>query len=271
MPSEPALKELHEEMLILLKWFHKFCMAHDIKYSLHGGTLLGAVREQGFIPWDDDVDVSLMREEYERLMSFFNRCFPIDTISMQYYDRTPRLVMKRTDRPLVWMDVFIYDYISEKRALQIVKIFGELLLAASLKSKEVMTATKQNRKYSKIVIAVLYAAYLFGRHFSYTDRYRLFDTFCTKSFCGKKRFVHLSNDQYSGLVRVVPQKIFNDYVITKFEDTELMIMRDYKILLPLMYGSDYMVPRKFVESNLEIHQIISKDLDNQLRGKNVNG
>ena len=50
MPSTELTKELHKEMLLLLKKFDELCTANDIKYSLHAGTLLGAVREKGFIP-----------------------------------------------------------------------------------------------------------------------------------------------------------------------------------------------------------------------------
>ena len=69
MPSEPELRELHQQMLVLLQKFHEICMENGIKYSLYGGTLLGAVREKGFIPWDDDLDVVIVRKEYKKLRS----------------------------------------------------------------------------------------------------------------------------------------------------------------------------------------------------------
>lgn len=62
------LGELHSLLLELLIDFDKLCKDLDINYYLSGGTLLGAVRHHGFIPWDDDADVMLLRKDYELLL-----------------------------------------------------------------------------------------------------------------------------------------------------------------------------------------------------------
>lgn len=61
------MKKVWAVELDLLSEFQRVCKRHNLKYSVCGGTMLGAIRHKGFIPWDDDIDVMMMRDEYERL------------------------------------------------------------------------------------------------------------------------------------------------------------------------------------------------------------
>ena len=58
------IKEAHRRMLYLLQSFDTVCKKHDIDYWLDYGTLLGAIRHQGFIPWDTETDVGMLRSDY---------------------------------------------------------------------------------------------------------------------------------------------------------------------------------------------------------------
>lgn len=62
------LAPVHEVLGNILKAFDEFCLQHDLCYWVDGGTLLGAVRHGGFIPWDDDVDICMPRKDYNRLI-----------------------------------------------------------------------------------------------------------------------------------------------------------------------------------------------------------
>ena len=64
------LSPIQKVLLETFKAFVQFCKENDIKYYAASGTMLGAVRHKGFIPWDDDIDVFLLPEDYEKLLSF---------------------------------------------------------------------------------------------------------------------------------------------------------------------------------------------------------
>lgn len=69
--KELSLEEIKQIELDILKCFHSFCAENNIRYFISHGTLLGAIRYKGFIPWDDDMDVLVPREDYDRLISIF--------------------------------------------------------------------------------------------------------------------------------------------------------------------------------------------------------
>ena len=61
-----TVHDVHVVLLEMLKDIDALCRKHNIPYFLNGGTALGAVRHKGFIPWDDDADISMMREDFDR-------------------------------------------------------------------------------------------------------------------------------------------------------------------------------------------------------------
>lgn len=69
--KELSLEEIKQVELDILKVFHSFCKENNIRYFISHGTLLGAIRYKGFIPWDDDLDVLVPREDYDRLLTIF--------------------------------------------------------------------------------------------------------------------------------------------------------------------------------------------------------
>ena len=74
-PEVAAAQRIMLEMLIEV---HKICEQHSIRYWLDAGTLLGAIREGGFIPWDDDLDISMPREDYKRFLKVAQQYLPKD-------------------------------------------------------------------------------------------------------------------------------------------------------------------------------------------------
>ena len=66
-----TLQEIQAQSLEILQTVHDFCLANDIRYSLAYGTLIGAIRHKGFIPWDDDIDIIIPRPDFDRFCRTF--------------------------------------------------------------------------------------------------------------------------------------------------------------------------------------------------------
>lgn len=70
--TEKQTKALHDKYLEILKYFDAICIENNLTYYLCGGSLIGAVRDKGFVPWDDDVDMFMPRKDYEKLYKIWN-------------------------------------------------------------------------------------------------------------------------------------------------------------------------------------------------------
>mgnify|MGYP000166953466 CR=1 FL=1 len=74
--SEKELADLKAKELDILVKFDRMCKENNLRYFITAGTLLGAVRHKGFIPWDDDIDLIMPREDYEKLLAIWNEAAP---------------------------------------------------------------------------------------------------------------------------------------------------------------------------------------------------
>lgn len=255
MPSDPEFKELHEEFLILLKIFHDLCMENGIKYSLHGGNLLGAIREKGFIPWDDDVDVVLMRAGFEKLRDVAQKTELGEGVRFEPLERTYKLIMKRQDKPAVWLDIQVYDYISENPVSRKLKIYGTCFFAGFLRKdrRELLKAKLRGQGGWRYVFYNV--AFYMGRPFPLKVRFKMWETFCKKWFCGTRKLIYRSNDLYKGVLMVFPKEVMDNYSLVPYENLELMITKRYHEVLVPLYGEDYMTPVKYEENETEAHEI----------------
>ena len=112
-PATGSLRLIQIANLELLKIFDNICKDNNIKYWLDFGTLLGAVRHNGFIPWDDDIDVGMLREDYEKFIELFENGFPdhpaLDLIYSNNHKHKCFIKVKYRRSENVCIDVFPYD------------------------------------------------------------------------------------------------------------------------------------------------------------------
>ena len=108
--DEETLKHLQKVQLMMLKYFMKVCEEHDLDYFIYAGSLIGAVRHGGFIPWDDDVDVIMFRKDFEKLSKILEteideKYWFINVLNEETYHYTwGRLLLKNTLLKEWWGD-----------------------------------------------------------------------------------------------------------------------------------------------------------------------
>lgn len=88
-PEGSMLRRQQQRMLEMMTWLDDVCRRHRIPYWLGSGTLLGAVRHGGFIPWDDDVDIEFRREDYPRLLQVLSQETAGTDYALQTHDTDP--------------------------------------------------------------------------------------------------------------------------------------------------------------------------------------
>lgn len=260
MPSTYETKDLHEKLLSLLRIFDVICTENKIKYTVHGGTLLGAVREHGFIPWDDDIDITMLRKDYEKLREYMKYCNKNNECKLvENIRQTPFFCKKEVDNEKVFIDILIYDYISEKKICQKIKLFISILFLGLCKTKIAFEISKQGdyKGWKFTVISILYHI---GQWFSLEVKLKMADYLFKNLFNGNKNLIYRSNDQFKGLLILYPKKIMEHIELIKFENIQVPISKYYHEILVKSYGDNYIIPKKIDEKTEKAHQIYRKVL-----------
>lgn len=249
-----SLEELHQVHYEMLYKFGDYCEKHSLNYVLHGGTLLGAVRHDGIIPWDDDVDVIMDIKSFNKLVKLLKK-EPVDGLFLQWLNSDKKYAYNYSkfrmngtemkDWPYyrinvhngVWMDVFVYlDKPKTNFGVRIqenlLKLFAftGAMLVYKVEPGSLKISSGINSKLIKLIpdfIISLIRKLLFfllshsGRKGS--DFVRDFD------FNGEHNFKE-------------PRSCFEPAIFHKFGDRELRIPENYDKLLRIIYGDDYMTP-----------------------------
>ena len=111
-PATGQIRDIQLANLALLKELDYVCKQNGLTYWLDGGTLLGAVRHKGFIPWDDDIDVAMLREDYEKIMDAFCKSSQNPDIFAGYVrDKNNNYIIKIQHKkcPHLFVDIFPWD------------------------------------------------------------------------------------------------------------------------------------------------------------------
>lgn len=267
MENSYTIKELHELFLVMIKDFHKYCVNNGLTYYMVGGTLLGAAREKGFIPWDDDVDFAMPRPDYEKFISGCN-LFRIEHLGRDKHYLFPFAKVFNSELPIVkindkeWnvnstlflkFDLYPIDGVGQniKKARNHAAKVQQLRNICYLNQSKDKSSSIIKRFITRCVRAIpshwlLYYQNKKMSQYEYSD----------SSLVTRWRMPSL-------LDNVVPKDTYEPAVLLPFEDTRLFAPAKYDWYLRKVYG-DYMQPHR--ENNGLRHDTNANDISSQFIG-----
>lgn len=238
-----TLEEHQQALLMLLKEFDRVCRRLNIRYVLFAGTLLGAVRHQGFIPWDDDLDILMLREDYDRflreadsvldrekffLQKEFSEHWPMffsklrlngTTCLEKFHPKDPQ------HHQGIYMDIFPCDYGCRSTFGKKIQFYASKVVIAKALDRR---GYETDSTVKKLFMGV--CRLLPGRVFWKITKGKPGSGF-VHSFLGAASSFHKN---------IYPESIFRDLIEVPFAGARYPIPREYDRLLRILYG-DYMV------------------------------
>lgn len=251
--EEYDLNKLHAILLIIAKEIRRICDANNIEYTLIGGSLIGAIRHKGFIPWDDDMDFAMVREEYDRfreccLTQLGEEFELVDWHTDPYYGNGfIKIMLKGTvaiengkqyskTKKEIFVDIFPFDRIPNDPKIR-KKQRNTIYFAVRL---------LQQKDGGKFIYSGTFAKRLiyFGLHviakFCKRDKLIYHCEKAMSEFKGKKGLCYTDTVGAYGYWReIVDDNIFGEYIEVPFENIYFKIIKHYDEYLTLVFG-DYM-------------------------------
>lgn len=253
------LEEIKKLSFAVLCAVRDLCDAHGLRYSLTGGTLIGAIRHQGFIPWDDDIDIMMPRPDYDRLIQIVKQTgaefelLCLETCGENYgypfakacYKGT--LVQERgiqeSNTPLgVYVDIFPVDgagnhYCTAKLWCGMFQILHGLKLTAN------WTSYRRSKLRKWYVEPMRYVCYLISKLLGRKWLGRAINCFLHGKEYAKCAYVGRLTGDY-GTKEIMPRDFFDRCIEVTFEGENFKAITEYDRFLTILYGNYMMLPPK---------------------------
>lgn len=248
--SDIQLREIQEIEIEVLREVDRICKKHGIKYVLAYGTLIGAIRHKGFIPWDDDIDICMLRKDYNRFKKicltelnerFFYQSKDTDSKYYHLFDKIrvnntifkEDLLEEYDIHHGVYIDIFPMDYVPENKLLRKIQFCKFHFYRTGLMAKYMSMKERTGVK--------LYVAKLLRLLFKGMSLDKLYVK-ATKEAMKYDDQKHTYIYNFCSAVNedsLCHANCLEDVIYTKFEDDVFMIPQNYDEVLKVEYG-DYM-------------------------------
>ncbi len=268
------LKRIQELELVLLKEVDRICKMHHIQYFLVCGSALGAVRHRGFIPWDDDLDIGMLRQDYDKFRkivpkelkpaySFHSHIsdkechYIFDKIRLKGTELSTKYSYKHSNNQGLFIDIFVYDQTSANRCLQKAHIWLLSFLKRLIKYRwgiECSVEGKQN--------AFTRLKHTLVKLFPFSLYHWLHEA-VLKIYRRKINAKYLIDGVGMNLTKgAFPVELMNELITIEFEGLPVSIPKNYDAYLTWVFGKDYLTPP--VLSKRLGHNIMTIDLGGYL-------
>lgn len=254
--KEISIEDQKKIMVRILKSIDNFCTENNIMYYLAYGTLLGAVRHKGFIPWDDDVDIVMDRQNYEKFCKLYNDN-RTDNFRLICRDNTPgynhlfakicdmdTLLIENVPNSIelgVYVDVFINDYLSNRKKFAL-KLINKIILYRHFISVISIADRVGRPLYKRMILCVL----------------RLFNKIIKSDFFMRKinnyakTYIKQPDSKYCGSVtslfygekEIMESEWFGKGAKLEFEGAFFNVPLKYDLVLKQLYGDYMQLPPK---------------------------
>ena len=275
--DEDKLSDLHNCFLYMLKDFDAFCEEYGLRYSLIGGSLLGKIRHNGFIPWDDDFDIVMPREDVEKLKIIFD-----DTEFSKKYDlrgpnckegaevRVTKIYKKDSSwvpafykanaMKKIFIDVFILDYVPKNPIEKVLRGIWSDCLIGILGCVEYKTNGRNNSLISHGIKgkALSFVRYCLGTVFSVSSLEKWYKRYNNAPYYKKKsKYCTIASGRKFYFGEIAPAEYFLPFKKTEFCGVKTWIMNQPENYLKHFYGDYMRIPDV---SEREIHYVRQLDI-----------
>ena len=247
------INQLRRVVLYIAKEVKRICEENSLRYTLIGGSLIGAVRHGGFIPWDDDFDIVMPRQDYERFLEVCKTQLS-PQFSVLNWNTNPNFMMGFTKITLegttavedvhkkegypsqIFVDIFPFDQIPEEQKLRKRQekktYYYKKILLCKQNGDEYYKKFSGGKKIVYAALCVLSHFYnrdaLVKRYYHEMTRYQG-DKQCYTSLAGA----------YGYSKEIIDHALLEHFIMLPFEGIEFSVMKDYDIYLGKVFG-DYM-------------------------------
>lgn len=251
MISSQDIQKMHNLQAAMLEAFVVVCKKNNLRYFLLGGSVLGAVRHKGIIPWDDDIDIGMPRKDYEEFLRIANKELP-DRYEVRNYKTHPeghiypysKVEDNQTSLQVAWlkhldytggvfMDLFPLDGIPRNKWLRNVHYKFITLLRAFVLNQPIKLQTTYTPPSYKKLINYITSSHKFRRMMTIILQ-RVMSLYSYE----KSTFIGNMTGEY-GAKEFFQKKIFSDGVNMEFEGNTYVIPKEWNPYLKQLYGENY--------------------------------